>query len=445
LDAELSANSDRISTVLNMGKNLIGNNKCPGLENEVDSRLARITEQWEFLVSKSNEKSLKLKEASKQQTFNAGVKDIEFWLGLVENQLQGDEYGRDLASVQNLLKKHALAEADVRAHEEPISELNSTGKLFLDNGLFDTEAIGSTLGNINDRYERVKAAVAERRARLNDANSLFQFFRDLDDEEAWIKEKRLLVSSEDYGRDLAGVHNLRKKHKRLDAELVSHEPAIEQVRELGARLLAESNIGARDIEARVGQLARNWQELRELSTQRGARLDESLAYQNWCAAIEEELSWINEKQHVLSGGECGATLAAAQGLIKKHDAFNTDFDVHRERLDEICKQGQALLDANNHHSAHIAESMASSRDLIEKLRQSSEARRQRLSENWSLLQFHWRADVVESWIGERQAQLRSDDVGHNLTSVQNLLAKHDTFNSGLSAFENEGIFLIYNN
>jgi spectrin alpha len=439
LDAELSANSDRISTVLNMGKNLIGNNKCPGLENEVDSRLARITEQWEFLVQKSNDKSLKLKEASKQQTFNAGVKDIEFWLGLVENQLQGDEYGRDLASVQNLLKKHALVEADVRAHEEPIGELNATGELFLANGLFDTAAINATLATINDRYGRVKASVSERRARLNEANSLFQFFRDLDDEEAWIKEKRLLVSSEDYGRDLAGVHNLRKKHKRLDAELASHEPAIGQVRELGARLLAESNIGARDIEARVGQLARNWDELRELSTQRGARLDESLAYQNWCAAIEEELSWINEKQHVLSGGECGATLAAAQGLIKKHDAFDTDFKVHQERLDEICKQGQGLLDANNHHAAHISESIASSKELIDKLGQSSEARRQRLSENWSLLQFHWRADVVESWIGERQAQLRSDDVGHNLTSVQNLLAKHDTFNSGLSAFENEGI------
>jgi spectrin alpha len=439
LDAELSANSDRISTVLNMGKNLIGHNKCPGLENEVESRLARITEQWEFLVQKSNEKSLKLKEASKQQTFNAGVKDIEFWLGLVENQLQNDEYGRDLASVQNLLKKHLLIEADVKAHDEPIAELNSTGQQFLNNNLFDTEAIRSTLDTINDRYGRVKALVGERRQRLNEANSLFQFFRDLDDEEAWIKEKKLLVSSEDYGRDLTSVQNLRKKHKRLDAELVSHEPAIQQVQELGQKLLGESNIGAKDIENRVGQLARNWNELRELSAQRGSKLDESLAYQNWCAAIEEELSWINEKQHVLSSGECGNTLAAAQGLIKKHDAFETDFNVHKERLDEIIKQGQALIDADSHHAADIAQSIDSSRESIDRLTQSSDSRRARLAENWSLLQFFWKADVVESWIAEKQAQLRSDDVGHNLTSVQNLLAKHDTFNSGLAAFENEGI------
>lgn len=191
--------------------------------------MARITEQWEFLVQKSSDKSLKLKEASKQQTFNAGVKDIEFWLGLVENQLQNEEYGRDLASVQNLLKKHQLIEADVRAHEEPIKELNSTANQFIANNLFDTDAIRSTTGSIGERYDRVKEQAAERRQRLNEANNLFQCFRDLDDEEAWIKEKKFLVGSEDYGRDLTGVQNLRKKHKRLEAELESHEPAIRQV------------------------------------------------------------------------------------------------------------------------------------------------------------------------------------------------------------------------
>jgi spectrin alpha len=75
----------------------------------------------------------------------------------------------------------------------------------------------------------VKELAAQRRDRLSEANTLFQFFRDLDDEEAWIKEKKLLVGSEDYGRDLTGVQNLRKKHKRLEAELVSHEPNVQLI------------------------------------------------------------------------------------------------------------------------------------------------------------------------------------------------------------------------
>ena len=35
--------------------------------------------------------------------------------------------------------------------------------------------------------DRVKTLAAHRRARLNEAQTLHQFFRDIDDEEAWIK------------------------------------------------------------------------------------------------------------------------------------------------------------------------------------------------------------------------------------------------------------------
>jgi len=59
-------------------------------------------------------------------------------------------------------------------------------------------------------------------------NNVMAFLhRDIADEESWIKEKKLLVGSDDYGRDLTGVQNLKKKHKRLESELASHEPTIQ--------------------------------------------------------------------------------------------------------------------------------------------------------------------------------------------------------------------------
>lgn len=64
---------------------LIDQKQCAGSEAAVQARLESLASQWETLVAKSAEKSDKLKEASKQQTYNAGVKDIEFWLGEVSN------------------------------------------------------------------------------------------------------------------------------------------------------------------------------------------------------------------------------------------------------------------------------------------------------------------------------------------------------------------------
>jgi len=67
---------------------------------------------------------MKLKEANRQRTFVAAIKDLDFWLGEVESLLNTDDHGKDLASVQNLMKKHQLVEADIMAHEDRIKDMN---------------------------------------------------------------------------------------------------------------------------------------------------------------------------------------------------------------------------------------------------------------------------------------------------------------------------------
>lgn len=119
-EAELAANADRIQTVLANGANLIDKRQCAGSEEAVQKRLESIADQWEYLTQKTTEKSLKLKEANKQRTYIAAVKDLDFWLGEVESLLTSEDAGKDLASVQNLMKKHQLVEADIQHHEDRI-------------------------------------------------------------------------------------------------------------------------------------------------------------------------------------------------------------------------------------------------------------------------------------------------------------------------------------
>lgn len=126
-EAELAANSDRIQSVLANGTNLIQKKQCAGSEQAVSRRLESIADQWVFLTQKTTEKTTKLKEANKQRTYIAAVKDLDFWLGEVESLLTSEDAGKDLASVQNLMKKHQLVEADIQAHEDRIN-----GEWFVD-------------------------------------------------------------------------------------------------------------------------------------------------------------------------------------------------------------------------------------------------------------------------------------------------------------------------
>uniref|UniRef100_A0A672RZ83 Spectrin alpha chain, non-erythrocytic 1 n=1 Tax=Sinocyclocheilus grahami TaxID=75366 RepID=A0A672RZ83_SINGR len=437
-EAELHANADRIRGVIDTGNALIQRGACAGSEDAVKVRLNALDEQWQFLVNKSAEKSQKLKEANKQQNFNTGIKDFDFWLSEVEALLASEDYGKDLASVNNLLKKHQLLEADISAHEDRLKDLNGQADSLMASKAFDTSQVKDKRDAVNRRFSKIKSMAAGRRAKLNESHRLHQFFRDLDDEESWIKEKKLLVSSEDYGRDLTGVQNLRKKHKRLEAELGAHEPAIQSVLETGKKLSDDNTIGQEEIQQRLAQFVEHWRELKDLAAARGQRLEESLEYQQFVANVEEEEAWINEKLNLVGSEDYGDTLAAVQGLLKKHEAFETDFTVHRDRVNDVCSNGDELI-KKNHNVENIMAKMKALHGKVLELERAAAQRKSKLDENSAFLQFNWKADVVESWIGEKENSLKTDDYGRDLSSVQTLLTKQETFDAGLQAFQQEGI------
>merc|ERR1712073_8366 len=155
--------------------------------------------------------------------------------------------------------------------------------------------------------------------------------------------------------------------------------------------------------------------------------------------IEEEEAWISEKQQLLTVPDLGENMAAVQGLLKKHDAFETDLSVHSERCNEICAAGQKLIEDKNHHADSIVQRCDRLRNKIFNLGEFANVRKTNLLDNSAFLQFMWKADVVETWIVDKEAYVSTDDFGRDLSSVQTLLTKQETFDIGLEAFENEGI------
>jgi len=65
--------------------------------------------------------------------------------------------------------------------------MNNQADSLIESGQFDGASIQEKRLSINERYERIKNLAAHRQARLNEANTLHQFFRDIADEESWIK------------------------------------------------------------------------------------------------------------------------------------------------------------------------------------------------------------------------------------------------------------------
>ena len=60
--------------------------------------------------SRSTDKGQKLKQLRDLQVFEQEVEDIEDWIADMEKQLASEDFGRDLISVNNLIKSHTVRE-----------------------------------------------------------------------------------------------------------------------------------------------------------------------------------------------------------------------------------------------------------------------------------------------------------------------------------------------
>lgn len=77
----------------------------PETEAVVKEKLTGLHKMWEVLESTTQTKAQRLFDANKAELFTQSCADLDKWLHGLESQIQSDDYGKDLTSVNILLKK----------------------------------------------------------------------------------------------------------------------------------------------------------------------------------------------------------------------------------------------------------------------------------------------------------------------------------------------------
>jgi spectrin beta len=80
----------------------------PETESVVKEKLSALQKMWEVLESTTQTKAQCLFDANKTELFTQSCADLDKWLGGLEGQIQSDDYGKDLTSVNILLKKQQV-------------------------------------------------------------------------------------------------------------------------------------------------------------------------------------------------------------------------------------------------------------------------------------------------------------------------------------------------
>uniref|UniRef100_A0A8B9BFF0 Calponin-homology (CH) domain-containing protein n=1 Tax=Anser brachyrhynchus TaxID=132585 RepID=A0A8B9BFF0_9AVES len=391
------------------------------------SLLQEMEELWEELLASCQEKRAKLQDTYKALHFQRSVEDVEKWLEDVENELKAPYSSNDLVVLNSHLKKQEELEEDIAGHRDRLQELVDTAQEFQQQKHFLADELENRVDLLVQRYKSLRDPLQERRGNLEASRLQYQFFRDVDEELAWVHEKLPMASSKDYGQSLATVQSLQEKHQNLENEISSRDALTKAVLSTGQNLVRGGHSASHKIMEHMKELETSVENLKAEARERRQRLMQSYEAHRFLTELLEVEAWLAERSFILETSDYGKNEESTQALLRKLEATKLDMEGFRPRIEKVQETGASLINRDNPESPAILSKLQRILADYQSLLQKAETQRKCLQEQFQLYQFEREFQLVDAWLSSKQTIAESDDYGQDLDGVEVLEKKFKDF------------------
>ncbi|KFU84607.1 Spectrin beta chain, brain 1 [Chaetura pelagica] len=422
--AELASNKEWLEKIEKEGMQLIA--EKPETEAIVKEKLTGLHQMWEELESTTQTKAQRLFDANKAELFTQSCADLDKWLNGLESQIQSDDYGKDLTSVNILLKKQQMLENQMDVRKKEIEELQSQARALSQEGKSTDEVDGKRL-TVEKKFLELLEPLNERKANLLASKEIHQFNRDVEDEILWVGERMPIATSTDHGHNLQTVQLLIKKNQTLQKEIQGHQPRIDDIFERSQNIITESSPNAEAIQQRLADLQQLWNLLIEETEKRHKRLEESHRAQQYYFDAAEAEAWMSEQELYMMSEEKAKDEQSAVSMLKKHQILEQAVEDYAETVHQLSKTSRTLVADNHPESERISMRQSKVDKLYAGLKDLAEERRGKLDERHRLFQLNREVDDLEQWIAEREVVAGSHELGQDYEHVTMLQERFREF------------------
>uniref|UniRef100_A0A8C5B8H5 Spectrin beta chain n=1 Tax=Gadus morhua TaxID=8049 RepID=A0A8C5B8H5_GADMO len=493
--AELASNKDWLDKIDKEGQALV--EEKPELQPVVQQTLVDLQGQWEELEATTKTKAQCLFDANRAELFTQSCSALDGWLKNLEGKLQSDDYGKDLTSVNILLKKHQMLEHQMDVREKEVQALQSQAQALTqeDAGLAEVDGQQRQL---TDSYSQLQAPLQARRQQLLASKEAHQFNRDLEDEILWMKERMPLATSTDHGKDLPTVQLLIKKNQTLQKEIQGHQPRIDDIQRRSQTdrrhdRLAEAWMGEQElhmmseekakdeqsalvmvkkhqtleqaledyaqtihqlanssrlmvtsehpeserITLRQAQVDKLYAGLKDLAEERQGRLRDRLRLTQLKREVDDLEQWVAEREVVAGSHELGQDYEHVTMLRDKFREFARDTStIGQERVDSVNGQADELIESGHPENASVAEWKDGMNEAWADLLELIDTRTQMLAASYELHRFHQDAGEVLGRMQEKRQALPAE-LGRDLNTVQHLHRQHTALENDIQALSGQ--------
>ncbi|XP_044538228.1 spectrin beta chain, non-erythrocytic 2 [Gracilinanus agilis] len=431
--AELAANKDWLDKIDQEGKVLTS--EKPELKSLVSEKLDTLHKRWDELENTTQAKARSLFDANRAELFAQSCSALESWLGTLQAQLHSDDYGKDLTSVNILLKKQQMLEREMAVREKEVEAIQAQAMALAqeERGAGEVERTSKA---VEEKFRALYKPLKERCNRLLASREQHQFHRDVEDEILWVTERLPMASSTEHGKDLPSVQLLMKKNQTLQKEVQGHEPRIADLRE---RQQALGAAAGPELGARVAELQELWRHLGQELEQRGARLQNALRAQQFYRDAAEAEAWMGEQELHMMGQEKAKDELSAQAEVKKHQVLEQALIDYAQTVHQLAASSQDMIDHHHPESDRLTIRQAQVDKLYASLKELAVERRGRLLEHQRLCQLRRDLDDLEQWIQEREVVAASHELGQDYEHVTMLRDKFREFSRDTSTIGQERV------
>ncbi|KAG8443698.1 hypothetical protein GDO86_009029 [Hymenochirus boettgeri] len=422
--AELASNKEWLDKIEKEGKQLI--TEKPETEAVVREKMGTLHTMWDELESTTQTKAQLLFDANKAELFTQSCADLNKWLHGLEGQIQSDDYGKDLTSVNILLKKQQMLENQMDVRRKEVEELQSQAQALSQEGKSPDE-VDSQRTIVEHRFTELLAPLNERKKYLLASKEIHQFNRDVEDEILWVEERMPLASSTDHGHNLQTVQLLIKKNQTLQKEIQGHQHRNDDIFERSKNILEDGSLNAEAIKQRLSDLQELWNLLIEETEKRHRRLEESHRAQQYYFDGAEAEAWMSEQELYMMSEEKAKDEQSAVSMLKKHQILEQAVEDYAETVHQLSKTSRALVAEGHPESERISMRQSQVDKLYAGLKDLSEERRGKLDERHRLFQLNREVDDLEQWIAEREVVAGSHELGQDYEHITMLQERFREF------------------
>uniref|UniRef100_A0A452QUM3 Spectrin beta chain, erythrocytic n=1 Tax=Ursus americanus TaxID=9643 RepID=A0A452QUM3_URSAM len=422
IETDTAAYEERVKALEDLAQELEKENYHD--QKRITARKDNVLRLWSYLQELLRSRRQRLETTlALQKLFQDMLHSID-WMDEIKAHLLSAEFGKHLLEVEDLLQKHRLMEADIAIQGDKVKAITAATLQFTEEKGYqpcDPQVIRDRVSHLEQCFEELSNMAAGRKAQLEQSKRLWKFFWEMDEAESWIKEKEQIYSSLDYGKDLTSVLILQRKHKAFEDELRGLDTHLEQIFQEAEGMVARKQFGHPQIEARIKEVADQWNQLKELAAFRKKNLQDAENFFQFQGDADDLKAWMQDAHRLLSGEDVGQDEGATRALGKKHKDFLEELEESRGVMEHLEQQAQGFPQEFR-DSPDVTNRLQALRELYQQVVAQADLRRQRLQDALDLYTVFGETDACELWMGEKEKWLAQMEIPDTLEDLE--VAQH---------------------